>query len=213
MAVISAPSNSVSGDTILFEDKWTHEVVMRFRDRHQDPSSTDIEYCAKINGYDSTQDLINAITSAPYLVTFMCFMPGLANCFQMVSQDKQLETPKYIRPRTFTPQRALGLGGAFASLYPVDGAGGYQLVGISAAPTFDREQKLPDFKNSMVFPRQGDILQFRSITSSEYDDIRDQVESGTFKFRTKELEFSPKEVLSDPEEFAQKSLRRFNDYD
>src|SRR5699024_8818147 len=26
---------------ILFEDPWTHETLMRFRERHQDPHSTD----------------------------------------------------------------------------------------------------------------------------------------------------------------------------
>src|SRR5699024_1886562 len=31
---------------ILFEDPWTHEALMRFRERHQDPNSTDLEYAA-----------------------------------------------------------------------------------------------------------------------------------------------------------------------
>ncbi|HLR71372.1 MAG TPA: carboxyltransferase domain-containing protein, partial [Pseudogracilibacillus sp.] len=35
---------------ILFEDPWTHEALMRFRERHQDPNSTDLEYAARING-------------------------------------------------------------------------------------------------------------------------------------------------------------------
>ena len=53
---------------ILFDDPWTHEALMRFRDRHQDPTSTDLEYAARINGFDSKEKLIEAITDSPYLV-------------------------------------------------------------------------------------------------------------------------------------------------
>ena len=38
---------------VMMEDPWTHETLMRFRDRHQDPDATDLEYSARINGYDS----------------------------------------------------------------------------------------------------------------------------------------------------------------
>ena len=33
---------------VYYNDPWTHETLMRFRERHQDPSSTDLEYAAKI---------------------------------------------------------------------------------------------------------------------------------------------------------------------
>src|ERR671917_1038624 len=29
---------------VMMEDPWTHEALMRFRDRHQDPNATDLEY-------------------------------------------------------------------------------------------------------------------------------------------------------------------------
>ena len=31
---------------VFYQDPWTHETLMRFRERHQDPDSTDIEYAA-----------------------------------------------------------------------------------------------------------------------------------------------------------------------
>src|SRR5262245_56099635 len=37
---------------VLYNDPWTHETLMRFRERHQDPTSTDIEYTARINNLD-----------------------------------------------------------------------------------------------------------------------------------------------------------------
>ena len=87
---------------ILFEDPWTHEALMRFRDRHQDPNSTDLEYAARINGYSSKEDFIQAITSHPFLVSMVGFVPGLPFCFQMVPRERQIEAPKYVRPRTYT---------------------------------------------------------------------------------------------------------------
>jgi urea carboxylase len=198
---------------ILFGDPWTHEALMRFRDRHQEPNSTDLEYSALINGYESKEDFIKAISSVPYIVSHVCFMPWHPQCFQMVPNDRQIEVPKYVRPRTYTPERALGMGGAFAAIYPVESPGGFQLVGIAAAPIFDKDQRLPDFKDLMGYPRQGDIFQFRSITMPEYEDIQKQVEMGVFKYKAEELSFSLKEVLESPEEFAQKALRRLYNND
>lgn len=193
---------------VLFEDPWTHEALMRFRDRHQDPEATDLQYSARINGYDSTEEFIAAITSAPFLVSMIGFVPGLPWCFQMVQREKQIEVPKYVRPRTFTPERAFGFGGAFSVIYPVQGAGGYQLYGIAPAPIYQKEQTLPDFKESMVFLQQGDIFRYRSINREEYDDIRKQVENGTFSYQKKEFTFTPKEVLADLDSFAENVMRR-----
>ncbi|RST72716.1 allophanate hydrolase subunit 1 [Siminovitchia acidinfaciens] len=193
---------------VLFEDPWTHEALMRFRDRHQDPNATDLEYTARINGFDSTDALIEAMTGSPYLVTMIGFVPGLPWCYQMVPREQQIEAPKYVRPRTFTPERAFGLGGAFTVIYPVDGAGGYQLFGIAAAPIFEKDSKLHDFQGTMTFPQQGDIFRYRSVTREEYDSIRKEVEEGTFRYLTKDITFTPKQVLENPKAFSEEVLRR-----
>lgn len=193
---------------VLFEDPWTHEAVMMFRDRHQDPNSTDLEYSARVNGYNSCSEFIDAITRAPFLVSMIGFVPGLPWCFQIVSREKQIEVPKYVRPRTYTPERTFGFGGAFAVIYPVQGAGGYQMYGIAPAPIYQKEQTLPDFKESIVFPKQGDIFRYRSITREEYDQICEEVEAGTFTYKKKDFSFTPQEVLKNPEEFSELVLRR-----
>lgn len=193
---------------VLFDDPWTNEALMRFRDRHQDPNSTDLEYAARINGFDSKEALIKAITDSPYLVSMIGFVPGLPWCYQMVPREQQIEVPKYVRPRTYTPERAFGFGGAFAVIYPVQGAGGYQLFGTAAAPIYQKEQRLYDFKDSMTFPRQGDIFRYRSITMDEFQSIEKQVEEGTFRYLTKEITFKPQEVLDNPKAFSEDVLRR-----
>lgn len=184
---------------VLYDDPWTHETLMRFRDRHQDPEATDLEYAARVNGFASVGELVEALSGSPFLVTMIGFVPGLPFCYQMVPREQQIEVPKYVRPRTDTPERAFGYGGAFAVVYPVRGAGGYQLFGLAPAPVFDRTQRLADFEDGIVFPRPGDILRYRSIDRSEFDAIRDEVERGTFHYRIREFEFAPAHFLTDPD--------------
>ncbi len=184
---------------VLYNDPWTHEALMRFRDRHQDPESTDLEYGARTNGFDSVDAFIEHMAGNPWIVTMLGFVPGLPFCYQLEPQERQIQVPKYVRPRTFTPERAFGVGGAFAVVYPVQGAGGYQLYGLSPTPVLDVKQQMPDFEDSIVFPRAGDILRYRSIDRAEFDTTRTQVEAGEFRYRQREVEFSPAEFLRDPQ--------------
>lgn len=184
---------------VLFDDPWTHEALMRFRDRHQDPDSTDLEYGARVNGFDTVQAFIDHLSGNPWLVTMLGFVPGLPFCYQLEPRERQVQVPKYVRPRTFTPERAFGIGGAFSVIYPVQGAGGYQLYGISPVPVLDVRQEHPDFAHSIVFPGVGDIWRYRSIDRAEYDQTRAQVENGQFRFRQRDVEFSPSAFLADPQ--------------
>lgn len=191
---------------VLYDDPWTHETMMASRDRHQDPDSTDLEYAARINGFDSVEEFIDAHSGAPHMVTMIGFVPGLPWCFQMVPRDEQIEVPKYVQPRTKTPGRAVGYGGAFTAIYPVRGAGGYQLFGRTPVEVFDGDQSLPDFQDSIVFPNPGDILNFRQINREEYDQIRKEVEDGTFKYRYETTEFEPSTFYDDPDTYNQNIL-------
>jgi len=185
----------------LFEDPWTHETLMEFRDRHQDPDGTDLEYSAELNGFDSVEAFIDAFVAAPHMVTMVGFVPGLPWCFQMVPRERQLEVPKYVEPRTDTPSRAVGFGGAFSVIYPVQGAGGYQLYGRTPIEVLDVDRSLPDFEGSIVFPNPGDILKYRRIDREEYDAIREEVEAGTYEYTYETVTFSTEEFFAAPAEY------------
>ena len=191
---------------VMMEDPWTHEALMRFRDRHQDPNATDLEYSARINGYDSKEDFVAALLGSPWLVTMIGFVPGLPWCYQLVPPEEQVEVPKYVRPRTYTPERAFGFGGGFAVIYSVQGAGGYQLFGLAPAPVLDVKQQLPDFKDSIVFPKPGDIFNYRGVDREEFDEVRARVEDGTWSYRQKEFTFRPDRSLADPHGYNKEIL-------
>lgn len=191
---------------VLIEDPWTYETMMRFRDRHQDPNSTDLEYGARINGYASKDDFIEALLGSPWLVTMLGFVPGLPWCYQLVPPEEQIEVPKYVRPRTYTSERAFGYGGGFAVIYPVQGAGGYQLFGTAPAPVFDPKEELPDFRDSIIFPRPADVFKFRRIEREEFDRIREEVEAGTFEYRKRPFTFHADRALEDPKAYNEEIL-------
>jgi urea carboxylase len=88
---------------VFYNDPWTNETGQRFRERHQDPTSTDIEYSARINGYKSIDEFIAAHSGAPWFVSMVGFVAGLPWLYQIVERSKQIEAPKYLRPRTDTP--------------------------------------------------------------------------------------------------------------
>ncbi len=183
---------------VLYNDPWTRETLMRFRERHQDPNSTDIEYAARINGYGSIAEFIAAHSGAPWFVSMVGFVAGLPFLFQMVERSKQIEVPKYLRPRTDTPKLTVGHGGCFGCIYSVRGAGGYQMFGITPAPIYDPAQKLPYLRDFMAFFRPGDIVKWKPISREEYDRDVKAVEAGTFDLTIRPVNFSLKAFHSDP---------------
>jgi urea carboxylase len=191
---------------VYYNDPWTRETVMKFRDRHQSQELNDLEYCAQVNGFSDVQGLIDAHSTNPFIATFIAFMPGNAESYQLVPRERQLEAPKYLRPRTDTPDRALGHGGAFTTIYPVRGAGGFQLLGRSAVPVFDPEHRLEDFGGNIVLPRAGDIFKYRPIDEAEYEEIRAEVDRHTYRYTIHETEFDLAAFTADPEGYNAKLL-------
>ncbi|HXX04749.1 MAG TPA: allophanate hydrolase subunit 1 [Xanthobacteraceae bacterium] len=189
---------------VLYNDPWTRETLMRFRERHQDPKSTDIEYAARINNYGSVEEFVAAHSGAPWFVSMVGFVAGLPFLFQMVEREKQIEVPKYLRPRTDTPKLTVGHGGCFGCIYSVRGAGGYQMFGITPAPIYDPAQKLPYLKDFMVFFRPGDIVKWKPISREEYDRDVKAVEAGTFNLSVRPVAFSLKAFLADPGAYSRR---------
>ncbi|WP_186128947.1 5-oxoprolinase subunit B family protein [Burkholderia gladioli] len=186
---------------VLYNDPWTRETLMRFRERHQDPDSTDLEYAARINGKRDVDEFIAAHSGSPWFVSMVGFVAGLPFMFQMVERERQLQVPKYVRPRTDTPKLTVGHGGCFGCIYSVRGAGGYQMFGVTPAPIFDPEQRLDYLRDFMVFFRPGDIVKFKPIDRAAYDEAVAAVEAGSFSLRVREVNFSLESFLRDQDAY------------
>jgi len=78
---------------VYYNDPWTHETLMRFRERHQDPKSTDIEYAARINDLGGPDGFIKAHSSAPWFVSMVGFVAGFAymgTVAERIAKDLQI---------------------------------------------------------------------------------------------------------------------------
>ncbi len=166
---------------VYYQDPWTHETLMRFRERHQDPNGSDLDYAARINGFGSIDEFIAAHSGSPWFVSMVGFVAGLPFMYQMVDRPRQIEVPKYLRPRTDTPKLTVGYGGCFSCIYSVRGAGGYQMFGITPMPIYDPEQAISYLQDFMVFFKPGDIVKFKPIDRETYDRNVAEVEAGTFR--------------------------------
>ncbi len=182
---------------VYYNDPWTHETLMRFRERHQDPDGTDLDYAARINNFNSVDAFIAAHSGAPWFVTMVGFVAGLPFMYQMADRPHQIEVPKYLRPRTDTPKLTVGYGGCFSCIYSVRGAGGYQMFGITPMPIFDPKQETSYLRDFMVFFKPGDIVKFKPIDRATYDKDVAEVEAGRFTPLVRDFTFSLKAFQND----------------
>jgi urea carboxylase len=175
---------------VFYGDPWTRETLMRFRERHQDPNRTDLEYASGINGYSDVDAFVAAHSGAPWFVSMVGFVAGLPFTYQLVERARQIEAPKYLRPRTDTPKLTVGHGGCFGCIYSVRGAGGYQMFGITPMPIYDPRQEISYLHDFMIFFRPGDIIKWKPIGRDEYDaDVAD-VAAGRFTPLIRDVDFS-----------------------
>lgn len=181
----------------FYRDPWTTETLMRFRERHQDPNSTDIEYAARINGYATVDDFIKAHSGSPWFVSMVGFVAGLPFLYQMVERKRQIEVPKYLRPRTDTPKLTVGIGGCFGCIYSVRGAGGYQMFGITPMPIYDPNQEISYLRDFMILFRPGDIVKWKPIDRAEYDATVADVAANKFTPLIREVSFDLEEFNKD----------------
>lgn len=195
---------------VYYQDPWTHETLMRFRERHQDPDTTDIEYAARINDFRTVDDFIKAHSGSPWFVSMVGFVSGLPFLYQMVDRSRQIQVPKYLIPRTDTPKLTVGYGGCFSCIYSVRGAGGYQMFGITPMPIYDPTQQTSYLKDFMVFFNPGDIVKWKPIDREEYDQTVADVEANKFNPRICDVLFDLDEFNEDIDGINAKLLESLN---
>ncbi|WP_375455162.1 urea carboxylase [uncultured Methylobacterium sp.] len=90
---------------------------------------SNIEFIRRINGLDSEEDVKRIVFDASYLVMGLGDVYLGAPVATPVDPRHRLVTTKYNPARTWTPENAVGIGGAYMCIYGLEGPGGYQLVG------------------------------------------------------------------------------------
>ena len=110
-----------------------------------------------------------------------------------VDPRHRLVTTKYNPARTWTPENAVGIGGAYLCVYGMEGPGGYQFVGRTVQ-MWNRYRQTADFKDGKPWLlRFFDQIRFYPVSESELLKLRQDFITGHFKLRVEETTFSLKQ--------------------
>ena len=90
---------------------------------------SNIEFIRRINGLDSIDEVKRIVFDASYLVLGLGDVYLGAPVATPLDPRHRLVTTKYNPARTWTPENAVGIGGAYLCIYGMEGPGGYQFVG------------------------------------------------------------------------------------
>ncbi|MFN5996396.1 MAG: urea carboxylase [Paracoccaceae bacterium] len=90
---------------------------------------SNIEFIRRINGLADEAEVQRTILDARYLVLGLGDVYLGAPVATPVDPRHRLVTTKYNPARTWTPENAVGIGGAYMCIYGMEGPGGYQLFG------------------------------------------------------------------------------------
>ncbi|WP_323758144.1 5-oxoprolinase subunit PxpB [Roseivirga sp.] len=119
----------------------------------------------------SRQKVIDTHCQETYKVYMLGFVAGFA---YLGSLPKQLFCPRKTEPRKEILAGSVGLAGLQTGVYPANAPGGWQIIGRTPIPTFN-----PKAENPTLF-KAGDAVKFKSISSSEFEEIEKQISGKTF---------------------------------
>lgn len=152
-----------------------------------------IEFIRRINGLDSVGDVFDIVHAASYLVMGLGDVYLGAPVATPTDPRHRLVTTKYNPARTWTPENAVGIGGAYMCVYGMEGPGGYQLVGRTV-------QVWNTYRTTKTFPtgtpwslRCFDQIHFYPVSGEELLDMRSRLPYGGFDLRIEEGHFSLRE--------------------
>jgi urea carboxylase len=151
---------------------------------------SNIEFIRRINGLSSVDEVCDIVFGASYLVLGLGDVYLGAPVATPIDPRHRLVTTKYNPARTWTPENAVGIGGAYMCVYGMEGPGGYQFVGRTVQ-MWNTYKSTPDFApGSPWLLRFFDQIRFYPVSAGELLDLRERFTQGKFELRVDEDRFS-----------------------
>ncbi len=147
-----------------------------------------IEFIRRINGLGSIDDVHRIVFDASYLVLGLGDVYLGAPVATPIDPRHRLVTTKYNPARTWTPENAVGIGGAYLCVYGMEGPGGYQLFGRTIQ-MWNRWRSTQAFEKPWLL-RFFDRIRFYPVSEVELAEAREafphgryplKIEPGTFR--------------------------------
>jgi urea carboxylase len=183
---------------VAFDDSQTRGAVERYvhsirSDAPNAEGGTNIDYVVRYNGMRDRDELYDTVLATEHWTAFIGFFPGLPFMFPLDPRDA-IFVPKYNPTRTWTPEGALGIGGPCYAIYPVESAGGYQLIGRSL-PIYDVRARNAVFRENPLLLRAGDRVKFHRVTEDELLEQFEAVHADEYRYRIDDETFDVGEFL------------------
>ena len=181
-------------------------------------SPDNIEFIRRINGLDTIEDVKNIIFNANYLVMGLGDVYLGAPIATPLDPRQRLVTTKYNPARTWTPDNAVGIGGAYLCVYGMEGPGGYQLFGrtLQMWNTYPRGVYFTEKEPYLL--RFFDQIKFHPVSTEKLTQIRRDFPQGRYPLKIEEVSFSLKSYKSflsendnDIKVFKENQQQAFND--
>ncbi|MEM6911994.1 MAG: carboxyltransferase domain-containing protein, partial [Verrucomicrobiota bacterium] len=139
---------------------------------------SNIEFIRRINGLATQEEVKEILYGASYLVMGLGDVYLGAPVATPLDPRQRLVTTKYNPARTWTPENAVGIGGAYLCIYGMEGPGGYQFVGrtVQMWNRFRSTQSFPEGKPWLL--NWFDQIRFYPVEDEELKKIREDFPQG-----------------------------------
>jgi len=147
---------------------------------------SNIEFIRRINGLESMEAVMDIVFNASYLVLGLGDVYLGAPVATPMDPRHRLVTTKYNPARTWTPENAVGIGGAYLCVYGMEGPGGYQFVGRTVQ-MWNRYKQTADFiEDKQWLLRFFDQIRFYPVSKEEILEMRKDFVQGRLKLDVEE---------------------------
>ncbi|GAC1305677.1 MAG: urea carboxylase [Vulcanimicrobiaceae bacterium] len=154
---------------------------------------SNIEFIRRINGLATVDDVRRTVFDASYLVLGLGDVYLGAPVATPLDPRHRLVTTKYNPARTWTPENAVGIGGAYLCIYGMEGPGGYQLVGRTIQ-VWNSWRSTPAFApGSPWLLRFFDRIRFFPVSPEELLAAREAFPHGAYPLQIEESTFDYRE--------------------
>jgi len=182
---------------LSWDDPATQLATKRYQSVRADaPWCPDnIEFIRRINGLESRDAVRDIVYGASYLVMGLGDVYLGAPVATPLDPRHRLVTTKYNPARTWTPENAVGIGGAYLCVYGMEGPGGYQFVGRTVQ-MWNRHRRTAEFRDKPWLLRFFDQIRFYPVSADELLEMRAGFPHGRHPLRIEESSLDLAEYLA-----------------
>ena len=177
---------------LSWDDPSTQEAIRKYM-QSVNPEApwcpSNIEFIRRVNGLASIAEVKEIVYSADYCVMGLGDVYLGAPVATPLDPRHRLVTTKYNPARTWTPENAVGIGGAYLCIYGMEGPGGYQFVGRTVQ-MWNRHRQTADFRDGKPWLlRFFDQIRFHPVSERELLRMREDFPLGRYRLQVDEGEF------------------------